>query len=128
MSPDYLYTSGKVRIPVPALRIIENDHKVGTGSARDPLLDILPRRQQIAQTDGREIACDRRSKNASCRICRGDARDYLYLGACPRISIPAVICIRIRAILFCDLQHDSSHSIDSGVTSAYDGYGISPGC
>ena len=53
--------AGAAELPGATLtgRVVERQHEVGLGRQRDAPLDNLPRRQQVAQTDGREIGRQR---------------------------------------------------------------------
>ena len=63
-----------------AAGVIKHDAEIRLGGAREPLFDLLPRRQPVAQTDDGKVVRERRAEQRAAAARGGEAGDDLDLG------------------------------------------------
>ena len=90
-------------------RIVQTDAKIRLRREIQPLLNFLPRRQQIAQADDREIVNERCAEHGCAAARRSDARNHFN--------------VHIRMLLT-HLIHEPRHAVHTGVTGANHGHGL----
>ena len=62
-----------------AAGVIKHDAEIRLGGAREPLFDLLPRRQPVAQTDDGKVVRERRAEQRAAAARGGEAGDDLDL-------------------------------------------------